>query len=744
MDVKKTLRYPILLVAHKNLQERYFRSIAKQMNGSTGVVSLKELPGFRLQGSLGDSLVMKEIVAYRLEEMQRDGRRWVAWWPGLVRGIKLWQARQLYRQYVALLQHTACELVGVWNGHKFKRALFVLAAKECGRKVVFFENGLLPDTTVMDFCGVNAAGSIPEDPEFFYHLKVPSFDPPQNLQPRKPDDPKRFSGPARELPPAYFFVPFQIDSDSQVLLHSRWISDMRQLFDTIVQIAQRQPRRHFVLKEHPSSGVDYQDLRQRAETLENVHFYNATPTPELIAKASGVITINSTVGLESLMLGKKVILLGDSAYDLPGLVKKVDSLTDFERTLIAWGEWQPDEVLKERFFAYLQHDYLLPSGWREPTFEHLEEVSRRLGEAVSSGGSSSFFLASTPLNIFNALAIASTVDRATHQVLCLIDQPAGENPYFEILQTMNDSPFCSVHLFHSKKGGRSRRQTRRSTLKELACLIARHPPSTLWGGNDRRVEFQFALHHARQFDSNVKGCYLDDGTFTYTGRRTRWLERMGVEPWVKRRAYGDFYEAPSTVGGSRGIEEVWAAYPDEVCEGLRDKSIRAIPVHAYRSNTVLSLASLMLERYGVEMATLQKLQALILLPHASLIGDAESYRENFGKLLQEWGRKGWTIGVKYHPRQSGTDPLALAEFPGVELLPAKVNFEALLMGLNTPLIVGDFSSALLNARWLRSDLRVFSLVRSAELSATQQRLLQLFGRLGITVVKNPAEVLQDE
>lgn len=82
---------------------------------------------------------------------------------------------------------------------------------------------------------------------------------------------------------------------------------MRELFSFAELIAERSGRT-VVLKEHPSSRVKYPDLARRVS--DRVIFANGNSTQELIEKADCVVTINSTVGLESILLAKPVLVLG--------------------------------------------------------------------------------------------------------------------------------------------------------------------------------------------------------------------------------------------------------------------------------------------------------------------------------------------------------------------------------------------------------------------------------------------------
>ena len=95
---------------------------------------------------------------------------------------------------------------------------------------------------------------------------------------------------------------------------------MEELFNILSEIAENL-KIHIIFKEHPSSKKDYPNLHKIASHLEYVDFANGYPTQELIEKSEAVITINSSVGVESLLFNKKVITLGNAFYNIEGIVK---------------------------------------------------------------------------------------------------------------------------------------------------------------------------------------------------------------------------------------------------------------------------------------------------------------------------------------------------------------------------------------------------------------------------------------
>ncbi len=245
----------------------------------------------------------------------------------------------------------------IWNGGKFRQLLALDIAKHLGIKVYFFENGLLPNTIVFDHKGINYNNSVPRKKSFYEKNQIKAHLP-SELVPRVGKNRDIFKGKKEPLPEIYIFVPFQVDADTQIISQSPWIRNMRALYDIIENIA-KNSKYHFVLKEHPSSGVEYPDLHQRASLSTHISFQNTYPTQQLIEKSTAVVTINSTVGIESLLFHKKVIVLGNAFYDIEGITYGVKSEEQLHIKLEEIESLSLDIVLVDNFLHYLYTEYLI-------------------------------------------------------------------------------------------------------------------------------------------------------------------------------------------------------------------------------------------------------------------------------------------------------------------------------------------------------------------------------------------------
>ncbi len=285
-----------------------------------------------------------------------------------------------YNHVVQAISRLRPDAVGVWGGNALDARAVAVAARNADLPCFLFENGYLPNTTQMDVRGVNAESSVPRD-EAFYRKRANAADPevPYAPSPRTPLRAKRGLSPA-PLPERYLFVPFQVRLDSQVILHSPWIRDMHQLFDTMVRCAGRVPGGPaLVFKEHPSCPMRYPELHQKASRLDDVRFANGNPTEELIRNAAGVVTINSTVGAESLLLAKPLLALGNAVYEVPGVASSARTEDEVVRWIEdVWTGRPPAAPLRNSYLRFLNDEYLIPDRHQDPGPRHIDAVKERL------------------------------------------------------------------------------------------------------------------------------------------------------------------------------------------------------------------------------------------------------------------------------------------------------------------------------------------------------------------------------
>jgi capsular polysaccharide export protein len=152
----------------------------------------------------------------------------------------------------------------------------------------------------------------------------------------------------------WFLLALQVHNDAQIADHSRF-SGMPEVIAHVLAsfAAEAPPGAALVVKHHPMDRA-YRDygrlIRATAQALgiaDRVLSVHDLHLPTLLRHAAGVVTVNSTVGLQALYHGRPVCVLGEAIYGLPGLVHR-DGLASF------WRAPAPvDRALFARFRATL-------------------------------------------------------------------------------------------------------------------------------------------------------------------------------------------------------------------------------------------------------------------------------------------------------------------------------------------------------------------------------------------------------
>ncbi|HGX93905.1 MAG TPA: capsular biosynthesis protein, partial [Candidatus Tenderia sp.] len=189
------------------------------------------------------------------------------------------------------------------------------------------------------------------------------------------------------LPENYLFLPFQVENDSQLILHSPLVGADMGKFVEVCRGAARQVAAdmRLVVKLHPANlkQVDYSDLMKR---FPDVLFYKSGPIGELIEKSRGVITINSTVGLEALTYYKPVVTLGDNFYNVAGVVEHVTSLKALPTALAAALSRPVDKTKIDQLLYYLYAHYFAHGSWRDFSPTSCENVADKISSLLGASG----------------------------------------------------------------------------------------------------------------------------------------------------------------------------------------------------------------------------------------------------------------------------------------------------------------------------------------------------------------------
>lgn len=361
----------ILLLHNTPKARRYFHLLAENLDNldirteriglSGGPALNRERTAEMARYSMERKWQRHRIPAWRMERLQAIHRRFAHWH---------------YHSVSAAIRRHRPHAIGVWGGQSVDTRAALAAARDLATPSYIFECGLLPNTTTCDPQGVNFENAIPRYPRFYAdYARQAHSSLPQSLIARA----SRHQDEAIDLPEDYFFIPFQVRLDSQVLLYSPWIRDMPHLFDVVAEAARQAlgaRHSHLVFKLHPSCRQRYRALHDVAARDPRIHFANGNSTEELVRKARGVITINSTVGIEALLLNRPVLTLGQACYAIPGVCEVASSVATVARWMQQIDAHQAPH--REAFLHYLANEYCIPQSHKSPGAEHFAAMAARL------------------------------------------------------------------------------------------------------------------------------------------------------------------------------------------------------------------------------------------------------------------------------------------------------------------------------------------------------------------------------
>ena len=131
---------------------------------------------------------------------------------------------------------------------------------------------------------------------------------------------------ARAWPGPVFVLPLQLEGDYQLRLHSPFPSLRDAIARVVASFAAHAPADALLaLKGHPlDNGLTDWGRVARAEAraqgvADRLVWLPELPFGPVLARASGIVTVNSTAGMQALREGKPVVVLGRAIYDMPGL-----------------------------------------------------------------------------------------------------------------------------------------------------------------------------------------------------------------------------------------------------------------------------------------------------------------------------------------------------------------------------------------------------------------------------------------
>ena len=367
---------------HRTYAKKLKPILAKAIDGSVEVLWYKDLwresgwlpylrrcPLTRLWDIVADQMRTRENAPAHLGKTPGLG-------TVLVTALKKAEACITFAAYTHALKRRGITHLVIWNGLKFRQRICVEAARFLNIPCYFIERGAFPGTTTLDPKGINYLNSVPRDPAFYSTL-------PQTTDvPYIEHDCERPAG----LPEHYLFVPFQVNIDSQIVLFSPWIKHMPDLVSKMVDCCDKLGDRApvIVFKPHPACDQDYTALEKSLASHPHIRFVHDIATPDLIRHADAVATINSSVGMEALLMKKKVIVMGQAFYNLPHLTLSAASQEQLKHALAAYPDWEADAHLRDAFLSHIASDHVVAGRWQDASKQHLDAMTARVKQLADN------------------------------------------------------------------------------------------------------------------------------------------------------------------------------------------------------------------------------------------------------------------------------------------------------------------------------------------------------------------------
>lgn len=301
------------------------------------------------------------------------------------------KAKLLSDYYYNFLRKNKINTVIVWNGSNYIVSVAARVAKIFGVGTLFLEGGYFPNTLVADPKGVNAKSYLMEKNKEFYE-KIDLTDSNYNivnnidLEQRKLRDSSNYltRNTNYNLPEKFIFLPFQVVTDSQLILNSPIVNNMFELFKIVYQGIKKynkiMDKNYFlVVKEHPSDfgRVDYSSLKEK---YNDVVFVTKIDAEKLIEESEIVVTINSTVGLEALTRATNVLTLGKAFYNIKDLVYNVNSKDDFISKMNQAIQNNFNYDLANKFLYYIKEKYLINIDRDNVTYKKTKNLRERIND----------------------------------------------------------------------------------------------------------------------------------------------------------------------------------------------------------------------------------------------------------------------------------------------------------------------------------------------------------------------------
>lgn len=341
-----------------------------------------------------------------------------------------------------------------------------------------------------------------------------------------------------------------------------------------------------------------------------------------------------------------------------------------------------------------------------------------------------YFFISSPLHFFIATNLAISHKDDINIALFISKNKKNAEQYAKATKHF-------THIFQHTfdltiDDGQHKFTQRRLRFKQISDIISSQLPDRIFTGSDRRMEFQFAMNQARKLNPQVEGIYIDDGTVSYLGHKSiDSIFHRYIDPLLKKIVYGTWWKNALTTGCSDWITTAFLAVPKDAHPLLQTKHLIALNQNIFTSNEFIQVNEFLVAEYDeLNNINFSKIKAVLCLPNESFYLNNNAFLKQIKDALPEQYSPAETA-IKAHPKSKNMS-LLTDLFPESILLPNTLGMELLLPKLtDDTCIIGDVSTALLTAKWLKPKITVQAFELNSGIS---KNLKKLFNSLGISFI----------
>ena len=311
--------------------------------------------------SLHDHPQTRSRVALCLSRAKRQPQ-------GVARALKSLLIRLQYNGARRLFARYPGAVAVAWNGLGGSRQAFLLAARDAGLGTLSCELAPFPGRITVDPKGVNAESSVTGH-DF---STTPATDDWRAMGATLTARPSRravVGKGATTLPDTPFlFCPLQVPNDSQVTLFPGWTGGMDGFLRALTEAATKLPPGwHLRLKEHPSARSPLTDALAPLLATGRAILDNQTDSFAQLHASQGVVTLNSSMGLQAFFHDKPVITLGRAFFARQGLVEVAGDQVQLNHLFGTPHSLTFDPSQRARFMTWLDRSYYPHFPYSDPS-----------------------------------------------------------------------------------------------------------------------------------------------------------------------------------------------------------------------------------------------------------------------------------------------------------------------------------------------------------------------------------------